>query len=159
MLGGDSAGGNLAAGAALLLRETDPALRLRGLLVNYGVLDARLDSPSYEAFAEGYFLTREKMRFYWECYAPRPADRLNPLAAPLRADLRGLPPVLVHVAELDVLAAENHAFAERLREAGVPVELEVFRGTIHGFLRALAHVGAAGRAVEAAGGWLRRVMA
>lgn len=159
VIGGDSAGGNLAAGVALLLRETDPALALRGLLVNYGVLDGRLDTPSYEEFCEGYFLTREKMRFYWECYAPRPADRLNPLASPLRADLRGLPPVLIHVAELDVLSSENLAMAERLRAAGVPVELEVFKGTIHGFLRALGHVGAASRAVAAAGEWLRRVLA
>ena len=117
VVGGDSAGGNLAAGVALRLRETDPALRLRGLLINYGVLDSRLDTPSYEEFAEGHFLTREKMRFYWDCYCPRPADRLNPLASPLRADLKGLPPVLLHIAELDVLAqdqvvlAQHHALA------------------------------------------------
>ncbi|MBW8269014.1 alpha/beta hydrolase [Caldovatus sp. SYSU G05006] len=158
-LGGDSAGGNLAAGAALLLRETDPALALRGLLINYGVLDSRLDTPSYREFAEGHVLTREKMAFYWECYAPRPADRLNPLAAPLRADLGGLPPTLVHIAELDVLASENLAMVEKLRAAGVPVESTVFRGTVHGFLRALDHVGAARRAVAEAGAWLRRVLA
>ncbi len=158
-IGGDSAGGNLAAGTALLLRETDPALALRGLLINYGVLDSRLDTDSYREFAEGYFLTREKMGFYWECYAPRPADRVNPLAAPLRADLRGLPPTLVHIAELDVLASENLAMVEKLRAAGVPVESEVFKGTIHGFLRAVAHVGAARRAVDGAGAWLRRVLA
>jgi acetyl esterase len=157
-VGGDSAGGNLAAGMALLLRETEPALALRGLLINYGVLDSRLDTPSYREFAEGHFLTREKMEFYWQCYAPRPADRVNPLAAPLRADLRGLPPTLVHIAELDVLASENLAMVEKLRAAGVPVESEVFRGTIHGFLRALDHVGAARRAVDRAGAWLRRVL-
>jgi acetyl esterase len=155
LLGGDSAGANLAMGVALLLRETDPALKLQGLLLNYGVFDADLDSPSYREFADGYFLTREKMRFYWECYAPRPADRLNPLAAPLRADLKGLPPVLLHVAELDPLAAENHAMAARLREAGVPVRFELFPGTAHGFLRALNHVAEARRAVTLAGAWLR----
>jgi acetyl esterase len=159
VVGGDSAGGNIAAGLALLLRETDPALRLRGLLINYGVLDARLDTPSYEEFAEGHFLTREKMGFYWSCYAPREADRLNPLAAPLRGDLRGLPPTLIHIAELDVLASENLAMAEKLRAAGVPVETELFKGTIHGFLRALDHVGAARRAVAGAGAWLKARLA
>lgn len=159
VVGGDSAGGNLAAAAALLLRETDPALRLSGLLLNYGVFDARLDTESYAEFAEGHVLTREKMAFYWRCYAPREADRLNPLAAPLRADLSGLPPVRITIAELDVLAAENHAMAARLRAAGVAVETEVFAGTVHGFLRALGHVPAADRAAAASAAWLRRVLA
>lgn len=154
VLGGDSAGANLALGAALLLRETDPGLRLRGLLLNYGVFDADLATPSYRDFAEGYGLTLGKMRFYWECYCPRPADRLNPLAAPLRADLRGLPPVLLHIAELDVLASENRAMAARLKQAGVETESRVFPGTAHGFLRALGHVGAAREAAAAGGSWL-----
>jgi acetyl esterase len=159
VIGGDSAGGNLALTTALLLRETDPAFRARGLLLNYGVFGSRLDTPSYNEFAEGYFLTREKMRFYWECYAPRPADRLNPLAAPILApDLSFLPPSLLHVAELDVLASESHAMAERLRAAGVETELEVFPGTAHGFLRALGEVGAARRAAAKGGAWLRRVL-
>lgn len=153
-LGGDSAGANLALGAALLLRETDPGLRLRGLLLNYGVFDARFDTPSYDAFAEGYFLTREKMRFYWDCYCPRAADRLNPLAAPLRADLRGLPPALLAIAELDVLASENHAMAAALRAAGVAVEAQVFPGTAHGFLRAQDHVAKARQAAAAGAAWL-----
>jgi len=158
VVGGDSAGANLAMGVALLLRETDPDIRLRGLLLNYGVFGADLSTPSYDEFAEGYFLTREKMRFYWDCYCPRPADRLNPLASPLRADLKGLPPVLLHVAELDVLASENLAFAGRLREAGVPIDLEVFPGTAHGFLRAVNHVGVARRAAGLGGAWLKRAL-
>jgi acetyl esterase len=159
VLGGDSAGANLAMGVALLLRETDPELRLRGLLLNYGVFGADLDTPSYREFADGYFLTREKMRFYWDCYAPRAADRLNLLAAPILADLRGLPPTLLHVAELDVLAAENRAMAARLRDAGVDLTFEVFPGTAHGFLRAVNHVAAARRAVAGAGAWLTRITA
>jgi len=158
VVGGDSAGGNLAVATALLLRETDPDLALRGLLLNYGVFDSRLDTPSYEEFATGHTLTREKMEFYWRCYAPREADRLHPLAAPLRADLRGLPPCLLHVAELDVLASENLAMERRLREAGVTVDATTFPGVLHGFLRATAHVKAADRAIAEAGSWLRRVM-
>ena len=67
----------------------------------------------------------------------------------------GLPPTLLHIAELDVLCAENLAFAEKLRQAGVSLELQTFPGTVHGFLRALGHVGAADRAVALAGDWLR----
>jgi acetyl esterase len=158
VVGGDSAGANLAMGAALLLRETDPGLKLSGLLLNYGVFDADLDTPSYREFADGYFLTREKMRFYFDCYLPRGADRLNPLASPLRADLRGLPPVVLAIAELDVLASENHAMAEKLRAAGVGVESRVFPGTAHGFLRAANHVRAAREATAMSADWLNRIM-
>jgi acetyl esterase len=79
------------------------------------------------------------------------------LAAPLRADLRGLPPVCVHLAELDVLWSEGEALVGRLREAGVPVETETFPGVVHGFLRATATVGKARDAVAKAGAWLRRL--
>lgn len=157
VVGGDSAGGNLAAGVALALRDGEGGLPqgLRGLLLNYGVFDSRLDTPSYREFATGYGLTLERMTFYWSVYAPRAADRAHPYAAPLRADLSGLPPCLLHVADLDVLCAENLAMAERLRAAGVAVELTVFRGLVHGFLRAVGHVAQARQAVEGAGAWLR----
>jgi len=156
VLGGDSAGANLALGAALLLRQSDPALALRGLLLNYGVFDDRMATPSYARFADGFGLTAERMRFYWDCYAPNPADRLSPYAAPIRADLRGLPPCLIHVAELDVLADENRDMARALRAAGVTVEEETFPGTVHGFLRARDHVGIARRAIAAGAAWLAR---
>ena len=158
VVGGDSAGGNLAIATALLLRETDPGLKLRGLLLNYGVFDSRVDTTSSEEVATGHTLTREKMEFYWRCYAPREADRLHPLAAPLRADLRGLPPCLMHVAELDVLASENFAMEKRLREAGVTVESTTFPGVLHGFLRAIGHVKASDQAVAEAGAWLKRIL-
>ncbi|HEV7268023.1 MAG TPA: alpha/beta hydrolase [Falsiroseomonas sp.] len=157
VIGGDSAGANLAISVVLLLRVTDPEISLRGILLNYGVFDDDLATPSYREFVDGYGLTLAKMAFYWTCYCPRPADRLNPLAAPLRADLRGLPPVLLHFAELDVLASENRAMAARLKEAGVEVESRLFPGTAHGFLRALAHVGAARDAASAGSAWLKRV--
>src|SRR5581483_5869314 len=106
----------------------------------------------------GHWLTAEKMRFYWEAYVSHPADRLNPLAAPLRANLAGLPPVLVHLAELDVLRAEGEMLAARLREAGVDVTLDVFPGVIHGFIRATSSVARAREAMASAGAWLRRVL-
>ncbi len=157
VLGGDSAGGNLALGAALLLRDTGgPALA--GVLATYPVCDADFTTPTYREFGGGgFFLTEEKMRFYWSVYARDQADRLNPLASPLRAELRGLPPVLVHLAELDVLRHEGEQLVTRLRAAGVPVEAETFAGVIHGFIRATGRVAVARDAVEKAGRWLSQL--
>ncbi len=154
LLGGDSAGGNLALAAALLLRDTGgPALR--GVLATYPVCDSDLDTPSYREFGTGWGLSRERMAFYWDVYVPHAADRLHPLAAPLRASLAGLPPVLVQLAELDVLRSEGEALVSRLRAAGVPVETETFIGVVHGFIRAGAQVAKAREAVAKGAAWLR----
>jgi acetyl esterase len=156
LLGGDSAGGNLALATALLLRDTSGP-KLAGIVVGYPVCDSRLDTPSYQEFGTGYGLTREKMAFYWSVYVPHDADRAHPLAAPLRADLTGLPPVLVLLAELDVLRSEGEVLAAKLREAAVPVEMEIFPGVVHGFLRATEGVAQARDAMAKAGAWVRRV--
>jgi acetyl esterase len=155
LVGGDSAGGNLALAVALVLREAGgPALS--GVLTAYPVADSRLDTPSYVEFGEGGFgLNRERMAFYWSVYVPHAADRVHPLAAPLRADLGGLPPVLVLLAELDVLRSEGEALVQRLRAAGVKVETETFAGVVHGFLRATGSVRKAREAVALAGRWLQ----
>lgn len=80
---------------------------------------------------------------------------MSPLASPLLADLRGLPPALLQVAELDVLRDDSLALTGRMREAGVEVLSRLFPGTVHGFLRAQGRVGAADEAVAEAGRWLR----
>src|ERR1700712_1963927 len=156
-VGGDSAGGNLALATALLLRDTGgPALR--GVLANYPVSDSRFDTPSYREFGMGgYGLSTERMAFYWNVYVPHEIDRLHPLAAPLRADLIGLPPVMVLLAELDVLRSEGEALVAKLRASGVPVESETFAGTVHGFLRATGSVQKARDAVSLAGNWMKRL--
>ena len=97
------------------------------------------------------------MAFYWSVYVPHEADRAHPWAAPMRADLRGLPPTLILLAELDVLRSEGEAFAAKLREAGVAVEVETYSGLVHGFLRATTMVQKARDAVARAGDWLQRV--
>jgi acetyl esterase len=153
---GDSAGGNLALATALLLRDTGGPM-LCGILAVYPVCDSGLDTASYGEFATGHGLTHERMSFYWNVYLPHTADRHHPHAAPLRADLSGLPPVLVQLAELDVLRSEGEALAAKLQAAGVPVEMEIFPGVVHGFMRAMATVGKARDAVDKAGAWLRRV--
>ncbi len=157
LLGGNSAGGNLALATALLLHDTSgPALR--GILANYPVVDARFDTESYREFGAGGFgLTTERMAFYWSVYVPHDIDRLHPLAAPLRADLTKLPPVMVLLAELDVLRSEGEALVAKLRASGVAVETETFAGVVHGFLRATGSVQKARDAVAMAGNWMRRV--
>ena len=157
LLGGNSAGGNLALATALLLRDTGGP-PLRGILANYPVSDSRFDTPSYREFGNGgYGLSTERMAFYWSVYVPHEIDRLHPLAAPLRADLVGLPPVMVLLAELAVLRSEGEALVVKLRAAGVAVETETFAGTVHGFLRATASVQKARDAVATAGAWMKRI--
>ena len=158
-IGGDSAGGNLALATALMLRDTGGP-ELRGVLAFYPVCDSNFSTPSYKDFGGGgYFLTEEKMRFYWSAYARDDADRLNPLAAPLRANLVDLPPVLIQLAELDVLRSEGEELAARLSAAGVDVELDLYPGLIHGFARTTGHVAKARVAMERVGEWLKHVLA
>jgi acetyl esterase len=133
-VGGDSAGGTLA--AVVALRARDRGLRLALQLLVYPVTDRDLDRPSYLAHAEGYGLTREAMRWFWNHYLGPDGDPTHPEATPLRAaDLRGVAPAHVITVELDPLRDEGEAYAERLREAGVAVSAVRADGLIHGCFR------------------------
>lgn len=134
MVGGDSSGGNLAAAAALLTRERDgPSLAHQLLIIpltNYS-----FDTDSYEENAEGYLLTREACRYYWNQYLATDIDGHNPLASPLRAtSLIGLPPATVVTAGFDPIRDDGIHYAEALHADGVPVELMNYEDTIHGFI-------------------------
>jgi acetyl esterase len=132
-VGGDSAGGNLAAVTALLARERRGP-RIRHQLLVYPVTDHDFERASYCDNAEGYFLSREDMRWFWDHYVPGRTERDAFTASPLRApDLSGLPPAHVLSAEFDPLRDEGEAYAARLREAGVPVSLTRYDGMVHGF--------------------------
>jgi acetyl esterase len=132
-IGGDSAGGNLAAVVAQMARDRGGPTLVYQLLV-YPVTNYGYDTASYTENAEGYLLTRDAMMWFWNHYLRSAADGDNPLASPLRAnDLRGLPPTMVLTAEFDPLRDEGEAYAMRLQEAGVPVTLKRYAGTIHGF--------------------------
>jgi acetyl esterase len=156
-VGGDSAGGNLAAVMALRARDRRLPLRLQMLI--YPVTDCDLDRPSYLACATGYGLSRESMRWFWEQYLGD-ARWEHPEAAPLRApSLDGVAPALVMICQYDPLRDEGAAYAERLRQAGVPVELIEQQGMIHGFFRQAAVIDRATLAYDQCAAGLRRAFA
>jgi len=132
---GDSAGGNLSAVVAQRARNNGgPEIKAQVLV--YPVTDADLDNATYTDPENQLLLTRDSMIWFWNHYAPDPADRFKPEASPLRAaDLAGLPPAIVLTAEHDVLRQEGEDYADRLRQAGVPVEHRRFAGQMHGFFR------------------------
>lgn len=134
VVAGQSAGGNLAAVAAIMARDRGgPPIALQILWAP--VLDCDLDTASYLANATGYGLTRAGMQWFWNHYAPDPNLSRNPYASPLRApELARLPPALVLTAEFDPLRDEAHAYADRLSASGVPVTYLEFAGMVHGYL-------------------------
>ena len=133
LVGGDSAGGNLAAIVCQKAKAAaGPKIALQ--LLVYPVTDAAMDWPSYADPDNQLLLTTPVMAWFWDHYAPSAEDRLKPDASPLRAeDLSGLPPALVVTAELDILRDETEAYAAKLREAGVPVTLKQFDRQTHNF--------------------------
>lgn len=146
IVGGDSAGGNLAAVVCQLAqREGGPAIAHQMLL--YPVCDADLQRESYQRLGCGYFLETEMMRWFWDLYLPDTAQRLDPRASPLRADsLRGLPSATVVTGDCDPLVEEGNLYAQRLQQDGVSVLHREYPGVIHGFM---SFIGMADRADEA----------
>jgi acetyl esterase len=133
-VGGDSAGGNLAAVVCLIARDRGtPKICYQVLL--YPAVECAMTHSSHERFAEGFLLTRSTMRWFYDHYLRRPGDVADWRASPLRADdLSGLPPALVLTAGNDVLGDEGQAYARRLQEHGVAVEFRHYPDQIHGFL-------------------------
>jgi acetyl esterase len=157
-VGGDSAGGNLAAAAALRIRdEAGPALC--GQLLIYPVTDYHTPgTPSYRENAEGYGLTRDTMVWFWGHYLRDPADAAHPYASPLRAgDFSGLPPALVVTAEYDPLRDEGEYYADKLRASGTPVVVSRWAGMNHGFFFWTGLVDKAGDAMDESCTWLRTI--
>jgi acetyl esterase/lipase len=158
-VGGSSAGGNLAAVAALMARERG-APKIAFQLLHVPVTDHDFDTPSYRANATGYGLTRNGMRWFWDHYAPDPTLRAEPYASPLRAaDLSGLPPAHVVTAECDPLRDEGKAYASRLLEAGVPTTYVEYPGMVHGFTGMAVTIPMGRTAIDDMGAALRRALA
>ncbi|ANN76055.1 alpha/beta hydrolase [Bordetella flabilis] len=139
---GNSVGGNMAAVVSLMAKDRQgPSIRFQGLL--WPVTDHNFQTGSYQAYENGYFLSRSMMRWFWDAYTRDEAQRNEKYASPLRAslqDLKGLPPALVQVAEFDVLRDEGEAYGAKLDAAGNEVTVTRYNGTIHdyGLLNALA---------------------
>lgn len=147
-IGGESAGGNLAAAAALRARDSGgPPLAFQLLICP--ATDAGLDTASMAEFADGYLLTRDGMAWLWGLYLTDPAQGDEPYASPLRAaTLSGLPPALIVTAGYDPLRDEAEAYGVRLEEAGVPAEIRRYGGMIHGFFTLAGVIDAAPAAID-----------
>jgi len=156
-VGGDSAGGNLAAVVAQQTRN-DADLRLALQVLIYAATDVSSESPSYRRHAEGYMLTAAAMRTFIGHYVPNPADRTDVRASPLLCDdLSRLPRALVISAEFDPLVDENEAYARRLADAGVPTQYRCFAGMLHPFFTLGALIDAAGEAENLVAEGLRAI--
>ena len=132
-IGGDSAGGNLAAVVALLARDGEVPMPVHQLLV-YPVTDYEFDSPAMVDNATGYFLEADTMRWFYDHYARTAADCADWRLSPLRvADVAGVAPATVLTAEFDPLRDQGEAYGRRLREAGVPTEIMRADGVFHGY--------------------------
>ena len=151
-VGGDSAGGNLAAVVALLARDAGgPSIAYQALL--YPVTDLDAESRSYTDFADGYMLTRDSMRWFAAQYLAAKDQATDWRVSPLRAaTLAGLPPALIVTAGFDPLRDEGEAYARRLRDADVRADYACYGGMLHGFVgmgrlldsgnRAVSHIAA-----------------
>ncbi|MDB6443445.1 Acetyl esterase/lipase [Pseudomonas sp. NFACC32-1] len=132
---GNSVGGNMAAVVALMAKDKGtPAIRFQALL--WPVTDASFETASYNQFAEGHFLSKNMMKWFWDNYTTDAGQRSEIYASPLRAttaQLKGLPPALVQTAEADVLRDEGEAYARKLDAAGVPVTAVRYNGMIHDY--------------------------
>ena len=157
-VGGDSAGGNLAAVVALLARDLGgPAIALQALL--YPVTDVSTETQSYRDFSEGFLLTRETMRWFFDQYLNGEADAADWRVSPLRArSLAGLPPALIVTAGFDPLRDEGDAYAVALRTAGVRVDSICYGGMIHGFAPMGRLIDTGNRAVSHIAGSLRQAL-
>ncbi|MFF9161985.1 alpha/beta hydrolase [Streptomyces longwoodensis] len=159
---GDSVGGNMSAALTLMAKERGDVPLVQQVLF-YPVTDASFDTPSYHQFATGYFLRRDAMQWFWDQYTTDETERAQITASPLRAtveQLTGLPPALVITGEADVLRDEGEAYANKLRQAGVPVTAVRYQGIIHDFvmLNALRETHAAEAAITQAVTTLRTAL-
>ncbi len=140
-VGGDSAGGNLAAVISIMARDRGGP-RIRHQMLIYPATDAAMNTASQNEFAQdGFVLSRADMEWFWGHYLHDKRDGENPYASPARSrDLRGLPPADVVTAEYDPLRDEGESYAEQLKKAGTQVTLKRYAGVVHGFVSLAAAI-------------------
>ena len=160
VIGGDSAGANLAVATALRLRDRGTPGQLRGLLLNYGAFGIESSDEAEQRFGgPGAVLRRDEMHHYFTSYLG--ADSVaspEPYAAPLMADLQGLPPALLAIPECDLLAEQSYAMADRMEKAGVEVTSIVYPGATHSFLEAMSIAEVARRAIRDGASWVQKAL-
>jgi acetyl esterase len=157
-VGGDSAGANLALAAALALRDEGLGA-IRFMLLVYGVYSTDSESPSWQRFGQGSGLSQTQMRWIWETYLETPEQKRDWRAAPILADLAGLPPAHLIVGGLDPLLDDSRRLAMALDAVHVPNTLRVYDGINHGFIRYGRLIGTARRALADAAAALRQGLA
>jgi len=158
-VGGDSSGGNLTAAVTLLARERGGPRFVHQLLV-YPNTDYQAATPPIPEMNDPHFFNAKSVEWYWSLYLASAQDGANPLASPLREpDLSGLPPATLISAEYDPLRDQGEAYAARLAEAGVPVEVTRYDGMPHAFFTMIALIDAARDAVHHAADRLREAFA
>lgn len=152
-IGGDSAGANLSVATCLLMRDKADQ-PLAGMVLNYGAYGLE-HLPSYGLFDGPEFtLGVEEMDWFWDSYLRADEDRTNPLVAPVGADLSGLPPAFLAVAEYDILADVNYQMAKRFAHYGVAIQVEIYPRATHSFLEAMSISEIANQAIADAAFWL-----
>ena len=157
---GESVGGDMTAALTLMAKERGDVQFVHAGIY-YPVTDAAMDTASYDEFADGPYLTRKAMEWFWDAYTTDPGQRSEITASPNQAtteQLKGLPPTLLLVDEADVLRDEGEAYAAKLRMAGVPVTTVRYDGTVHDFmlLNSLSQTKAARAAIAQATAFLRQ---
>lgn len=159
---GDSVGGNMATVVTMLAKERKgPKIRCQVLF--YPVTNADFNNGSYQEFADGFWLSKAAMEWFWDAYVPDQSARTHPFISPLHASieqLKGLPPALIITDENDVLRDEGEAYAHKLLQAGVDVTAVRYLGTIHDFvmLNALANTNATKSAIKLANSYLKQAL-
>jgi len=158
-LGGDSAGGNLAITTALRLRDEGELEAVSALVLNYAAIDIYCDPEASERYGhEGYMLGADEMLQFWCDYLRGADDERNPLACPIHADLRGLPPTFMIIPECDILSEQNWRLAKKLESAGVAVETSFYKGASHSFLEAMSIAAVSNKALDDTAHWLRETL-
>jgi acetyl esterase len=155
-VGGDSAGGNL---SAVVCQQTrNDAIKPRFQLLIYPATDMTMSMPSIDQMARGFFLEKDTMTWFREKYVRSEADWRDPRASPLFGDVRGMPPAFVATAGFDPLRDEGRAYADKLREAGVPVQYKCYSSLFHGFFSASGGIEAARSTLVEASAALREAL-
>jgi acetyl esterase len=158
-LGGDSAGGNLTITAALRLREEGEIDSVGALVLNYSAIDVYCAPEALQRYGhEGYMLGADEMLHFWRDYLRSAEDERHPLACPIHADVRGLPPTFMVIPECDILSEQNWRLAKRLQNAGVNVETAFYKGASHSFLEAMSIAASSNKALDDTAHWLRHTL-